>query len=87
MSPNATRPTSMPPSQARASAFEDGHWRKLHYRDKKRVLFKLAELMQRDAESLAVLESLDVGKPITNALKGDIPGAITHAHVLCRSAR
>src|SRR6185312_14583935 len=57
-------------------AFEEGHWRKLHYRDKKRVLFKLAELMQRDAESLAVLESLDVGKPITNALKGDIPGAI-----------
>ena len=32
--------------------------------------------MQRDAESLAVLESLDVGKPITNALKGDVPGAI-----------
>ena len=39
-------------------------------------LFKLAELMERDAESLAVLESLDVGKPITNALKGDIPGSI-----------
>jgi gamma-glutamyl-gamma-aminobutyraldehyde dehydrogenase len=57
-------------------AFEEGHWRKLHYRDKKRVLFKLAELMQRDAESLAVLESLDVGKPITNALKGDIPSTI-----------
>jgi gamma-glutamyl-gamma-aminobutyraldehyde dehydrogenase len=57
-------------------AFEDGPWRRLHYRDKKRILFKLAELMERDAETLALLESLDVGKPITNALKGDIPQAI-----------
>src|SRR6185312_6281828 len=58
------------------TAFETGPWRQLHYRDKKLVLFKFAELMERDAESLAVLESLDVGKPITNALKGDIPGSI-----------
>ena len=58
------------------TAFETGPWRQLHYRDKKRVLFKFAELMERDAESLAVVESLDVGKPITNALKGDIPGSI-----------
>jgi len=57
-------------------AFEHGHWRKLHYRDKKHVLFKFAELMEREAENLAVLESLDVGKPIMNALKGDVPGAI-----------
>lgn len=57
-------------------AFDDGRWRKLHYRDKKRILFKLADLMERDAENLAVLESLDVGKPITNALKGDVPNAI-----------
>ena len=57
-------------------AFEDGRWRKLHYRDKKRILFKLADLMERDAETLALLESLDVGKPITNALGGDVPGSI-----------
>jgi gamma-glutamyl-gamma-aminobutyraldehyde dehydrogenase len=57
-------------------AFEDGRWCKLHYRDKKRALFKLAEIMEREAEALAVLESLDVGKPITNALQGDIPSAI-----------
>src|SRR3569623_1364674 len=56
--------------------FEDGAWRKLHYREKKRILFKLAELMERDIEALAVLESLDVGKPISNALGGDVPNAI-----------
>jgi 4-(gamma-glutamylamino)butanal dehydrogenase len=57
-------------------AFEDKRWRKLHYRDKKAVMFKLADLMERDAETLAVLESIDVGKPIKDALAVDVPGAI-----------
>jgi 4-(gamma-glutamylamino)butanal dehydrogenase len=57
-------------------AFEDGRWRIQHYRDKKRTLLKLADLMERDTETLAVLESLDVGKPISNALGGDVPNAI-----------
>jgi gamma-glutamyl-gamma-aminobutyraldehyde dehydrogenase len=40
------------------------------------VLFKLAELMTRDAEDLALLESLDTGKPIRDARNVDIPLAI-----------
>ena len=62
-------------ASARA-AFVDGRWRKQSYRDKKRVLFALADLMEREAENLAVLESLDVGKPIANTLSGDVPQAI-----------
>lgn len=62
-------------ASARA-AFDDGRWRKLSYRDKKRILFNLADLMEREAESLAVLESLDVGKPIANAVAGDVPQTI-----------
>jgi gamma-glutamyl-gamma-aminobutyraldehyde dehydrogenase len=58
------------------TAFEDGRWRKLSYKDKKRLLFRLAELMERDTETLALLESLDVGKPISNTLSADIPQAI-----------
>ena len=57
-------------------AFEDGRWRSLHYREKKRILFGLADLMERDAETLAVLESLDVGKPIKDAINIDIPQSI-----------
>ncbi len=63
--------------KAARSSFEDGRWRKLHYRKKKRILFKLAELIERDAEAFAVLESLDVGKPIQNAISGDVPGSIS----------
>ncbi|MGQ0673469.1 MAG: aldehyde dehydrogenase [Hyphomicrobium sp.] len=62
--------------RAARRAFDDGRWRRLHYREKKRILFKLAELMERDSEALALLESLDVGKPIKDALAVDVPGAI-----------
>lgn len=57
-------------------AFEDGRWRSLHYREKKRLLFALADLVERDAETLAVLESLDVGKPIKDALNIDVPQSV-----------
>lgn len=58
------------------TAFEDGRWRDQSPRQKKQVLFRLAELMERDAETLALLESLDVGKPIRDARDVDVPLAI-----------
>ena len=41
------------------------------------VLLRLADLMERDAETLARLDSEDAGKPITECRTGDVPGAIT----------
>lgn len=57
-------------------AFEDRRWRNLHYREKKRILLKLADLMDRDLEALALLESLDSGKPIADTTRFDVPSAI-----------
>lgn len=57
-------------------AFEDRRWRDRHYRDKKSTMFRLAELMERDLEALALLESLDSGKPIRDTLAFDVPSAI-----------
>jgi gamma-glutamyl-gamma-aminobutyraldehyde dehydrogenase len=57
-------------------AFEDKRWRNLHYRDKKRILYKLADLMERDLEQMALLESLDSGKPIRDTTAFDVPSAI-----------
>jgi gamma-glutamyl-gamma-aminobutyraldehyde dehydrogenase len=57
-------------------SFEEGTWRRMHYRQKKAILFRFAELMERDAEQLALLESLDVGKPIKDSLSVDVPGSI-----------
>jgi gamma-glutamyl-gamma-aminobutyraldehyde dehydrogenase len=58
------------------AAFEDGRWRNKHPREKKKIMFKLAELMERDLEELAFLETLDMGKPIRDTLSVDIPTAI-----------
>ncbi len=53
-------------------AFEDGRWRALSPGDKKKILFRLADLMEADADHLALLESLDVGKPIAESRNVDI---------------
>ena len=62
-------------ASARA-AFEDGRWRNLAPKAKKKILHRLADLMSAHAENLALLESLDTGKPIRDARSVDIPLAI-----------
>ena len=62
--------------RAARQSFEDGRWRGQSPRHKKKILFRLAELMERDLKELAFLETLDMGKPIRDALGVDIPSAI-----------
>ena len=57
------------------AAFEVGHWRRAEPRERKRVLLRFAELIRADLERLAMLETLDVGKPIQNSLDVDVPKA------------
>lgn len=62
--------------KAARAAFEDGRWRNKPPREKKQIMFRLAELMERDLEELALLETLDMGKPIRDTRAVDIPTAI-----------
>ena len=48
-------------------AFEEGEWGRLTAVQRGRVLIRLSELIARDAEELAQIESLDTGKPISQA--------------------
>ena len=57
-------------------AFEDGRWAKQHPTQRKQVLITLAKLLKRNARELAVLESLESGKPIGEIETVDIPEAI-----------
>lgn len=57
-------------------AFESGVWSGPPPRERAATLLRLADLMERDAEVLARLDSEDAGKPITECRTGDIPGAI-----------
>ena len=58
-------------------AFEDGRWSKMPTSQRKDALYRLALLMEAHAEELALLESLDVGKPISDALSFDVPASIS----------
>lgn len=49
-------------------AFDDGAWSRAAPEERKAVLLKLADLVRENAEELAVLESLDSGKTITDCL-------------------
>jgi gamma-glutamyl-gamma-aminobutyraldehyde dehydrogenase/4-guanidinobutyraldehyde dehydrogenase/NAD-dependent aldehyde dehydrogenase len=53
-------------------AFEDGRWADRHPRDRRGVLLRLADLVERDADILATLESVDMGKPISHARAVDL---------------
>jgi gamma-glutamyl-gamma-aminobutyraldehyde dehydrogenase len=53
-------------------AFEDGRWRNLAPAERKRVLIALAKLIERNRHELAVLESLDSGKPVAECDAIDI---------------
>jgi len=59
-----------------SDAFEDGRWACLHPGARKEVLIRLARLMARNARELAVMESIDSGKPIFDCETVDIPEAI-----------
>jgi acyl-CoA reductase-like NAD-dependent aldehyde dehydrogenase len=56
-------------------AFEQGRWSQLPVQTRKDALHKLASLLDQHREELALLECLDVGKPISDALDIDLPMA------------
>lgn len=59
--------------QAARRAFESGAWSALAPRERKRRLLRLASLIEENTEELALIESLDMGKPIRDALQYDLP--------------
>ncbi|MGE4246009.1 MAG: aldehyde dehydrogenase [Parvibaculaceae bacterium] len=61
--------------KAARAAFDAGKWSRAFPRKRKQVLVKFAELIMKHRDELALLETLDMGKPITESAKGDIPGS------------
>uniref|UniRef100_A0A8C5MIS4 Cytosolic 10-formyltetrahydrofolate dehydrogenase n=1 Tax=Leptobrachium leishanense TaxID=445787 RepID=A0A8C5MIS4_9ANUR len=54
---------------AAKDAFENGEWGKMNARDRGRILYRLADLMEEHQEELATIEALDSGAVYTLALK------------------
>ncbi|HEV8444951.1 MAG TPA: aldehyde dehydrogenase [Steroidobacteraceae bacterium] len=57
------------------AAFRRGTWSEQPPKARKRVLLKFAELILANKDELALLETLDTGKPIGDSLSVDIPSA------------
>ncbi|MGA8258953.1 MAG: aldehyde dehydrogenase [Arenicellales bacterium] len=61
--------------KAARRSFESGAWSQMAPARRKRVLLKFSGLIRENLEELALLETLDMGKPIRDALAVDIPGS------------
>lgn len=62
--------------QGARRAFEAGSWSQRHPGERKAVLLKLADLLEKEVTQLAVMESLDSGKPVSECLAVDVPETI-----------
>lgn len=54
-------------------AFESGPWSKMDARKRGKLLYRLADLIEEEIDELAALESLDNGKPVSDARAADLP--------------
>ena len=61
--------------RAARRAFEGGEWSEAAPEERKRVLLRLAELIREHGEEFGLLDSLDMGKPVEDAVGLDVPGA------------
>ncbi|EHK67260.1 aldehyde dehydrogenase [Achromobacter arsenitoxydans] len=57
-------------------AFDSGVWSALAPRERKSRMLKLAALISEHTEELALIETLDMGKPIRDALAFDLPETV-----------
>jgi phenylacetaldehyde dehydrogenase len=51
----------------------DGRWRRMTPSERGQIIWKIGDLIERNAEELAQLESLDNGKPVAVARVADVP--------------
>ncbi len=63
---------------AARNAFEKGPWGKISGEERAQILWKIAELIEKNGDELAELETLDNGKPLRVSRRGDIPFAARH---------
>jgi phenylacetaldehyde dehydrogenase len=64
--------------KAARAAFETGPWSKISTSERGKMIWKLADLIEKHLEEFAQLESLDNGKPLKIARVADVPLTVNH---------
>ena len=74
--PATTAPEAAEAAVRARQVFDSGVWSQRSPRERAAVLLRLADLVERDTETLARLDSEDAGKPISECRANDVPGAV-----------
>ena len=64
--------------RAARRAFDEGPWRRTNPAERTKLLWRLADLIERHTEEFAQLESLDNGKPLAVARAADVALTVDH---------
>lgn len=64
--------------KAARDAFENSPWSQISGEERAHMLLKVADLIEKYADELAELETLDNGKPIRVSRRGDLPAVVRH---------
>jgi phenylacetaldehyde dehydrogenase len=65
---------------AARKAFDSGPWLRLSPAARARLISRLGDAIEEHADELALLETLDNGKPLSASRSGDIPVAVERLH-------
>lgn len=68
-------------------AFDKGRWPRMSPGERAGLIWKLADLIEKDIDRLALLETLQQGKPIKLSRDGDFPFAIDNIRFFAGAAR
>jgi betaine-aldehyde dehydrogenase len=72
---------------AAREAFDNGRWRRMAPAERATVIMKLADLVENDIDRLAMLETLQQGKPIKLSRDSDFPFAIDNIRFFAGASR
>jgi aminomuconate-semialdehyde/2-hydroxymuconate-6-semialdehyde dehydrogenase len=68
-------------------SFDDGRWSGLGFAERGAILHRLADLLEENAEALAICDSRDMGKPVATAMEEDVTRAALNFRFFADHAR
>ena len=73
--------------QVAQTTFESGIWSKMAIEERAKILCRMSDLVMARVDELALLETLDVGKPIKESRDFDIPRAASNLRFFAEMAK